>query len=205
MRTPFVLLSLLVSGCVSSGGGEVDLLELVDPGRDGVKGTWRFEGGRLETPRETFGRLQIPYALPGEYDLVAEVERMEGNNSFVFGLRVGGKTFAIMLDSDPESTSGIDQVDKAPFYDNDTTHRGKLFETGKSAKIRISVRKDRVRVSVDGQWIIDWPVDAAKLDLYPEWKVGDERALFVGSWETVYRIKSLVMAPFSGKGEILSK
>ena len=195
MRAATVLLSILVAGCASAGagtGGE-DLIALVDLERDALKGTWKREGGSLVTPAEQFGRLQIRCAPPAEYDVTAEVVRVKGKNSLVFGLRLAGKLFAVMLDSDPESTSGIDQVAEGPFYDNATTYKGKLFETGKPMMIRCSVRKGRVRVSVDGQRIIDWPAEPAKLGLYPLWKTRDDRALFIGSWETVFRIKSLAL------------
>lgn len=191
------LLLILLAGCASGPGGvpAVDLLAKIDVKRDGVNGTWTREGPHVVTAVAQFARLQFPHAVPEEYDLEAVVERVRGTNSLILGLAAGGKQVVAVLDGTDAHASGLDQIGGKQFYDNPTTFKGALFMEGKSHAIRAEVRRDSVRLSVDGRKIIDWKADFKQAGVYPQWRVPDRRALFIGSWETAFRVRSLMLSP----------
>jgi hypothetical protein len=199
-------LLVLSLGCAgpASGSRTVDLLKLIDPARDGVQGTWRFEGPALATATGRFSRLQIPYAPPAEYDLRAVVERKDGSNSIVFGLVAGGRQFCFVLDAfERDTASGIDLVDQAAFPDNETAWHGKILENGKPTEVVCSVRKDRLRVTVGARKVVDWPADYGRASLFKEWKLPSPEALFLGSWTAPYHVHRLELVPVSGEGRPL--
>jgi hypothetical protein len=190
--------ALLLSSCASAGGGPrtVDLLKLIDPAKHAVAGEWKLERGVLVTPTLRFARVQIPYAPPAEYDLRAVVERKSGANSIVFGLVAGGRQFCAVLDAfERGTTSGIDLVDALPFPDNETAFVGKVLENGKPTEVLLSVRKDRLAFTVGGKKIVDWKADYSRATLYPDWKVPDPKALFLGAWTAPYLVSALELTP----------
>ena len=78
----------------------VDLLKLIRPDKDAVKGKWSFQGDTLISPADALARVKIPYEPPEEYDLTVVTERKTGNNSLVVGLMVGGRQCQAELDGD---------------------------------------------------------------------------------------------------------
>ncbi len=190
--------ALLAAGCAGLGGGPktVDLLKLLDLPKNSVAGEWKLEGGVLATATQRFARLQIPYAPPAEYDLRAVVERKSGANSIVFGLVAGGRQFCAVLDAfERGTTSGIDLIDDKAFPDNETAFVGKVLENGKPAEVLISVRKDRLTFTVGGKKLSDWKADYSRATLFPDWKVPDPKALFLGAWTAPYHVTALEVTP----------
>ncbi len=182
-------------------GRAVDLLRLVDPKRDAVAGTWEFQGRSLAAPALQFGRLQVPYVPPEEYDLQAVVERTTGSDSIQIGLAYGWNQFLVIVDGiERDPSSGLDLVDRRPFYDNETTLKGRLIENGVRATISISVRRERIRAWVDGRRIIDWKANYARLSLWPSWTMPRRDTLFLGAWTGRRLVHSLVLYPVTGEG-----
>lgn len=184
--------------------GPLDLIKLIDPQKDSVAGTWTREGEVLSSPAIPFGRLQLPALPPDEYDLTLIVERKSGVDSFNLGLNSTGHPCVIILDGMKNGdTSGIDLVGGKGFMENETTYKGRLLLQDQPAQIVCAVRKDRITVSVDGRKIIDWAGDSGKLSAYRGWAVPEPRALFVGSYESGFRVQNLVLSPVSGTAHLL--
>jgi len=183
----------------------VDLLKLIDPGKDGVAGNWKLEEGKLLTTARPFDRILIPYIPPEEYDVIVEAEREGGSNSLNLGLARGDTQFVVILDAliDGKFTSGLDLIDGKPLYANETTIKGPLFEGGKRNRVVCSVRASQVIVTVNGKTVIDWNADYGRLSLYKDWKVPQKDTLFIGTWSAVVRYHSLQLRPISGRGKPL--
>jgi hypothetical protein len=182
----------------------VDLLKLVDPKQDRVAGEWAFDGKTLVSPPLAFGRITVPYVPPEEYDLRVVAERVGSGNSLSAGLVGGGRQFLVILDGMvPEAKSGLDLVDGRAFYDNATTHRGQLLADGQTRTILISVRRNRVQVSVDGRRVVDWKADFARVSLWPSWTMPRADTLFLGAWTSPQRVHRLELTPVSGPGKPL--
>ncbi|HLF91871.1 MAG TPA: hypothetical protein VJB14_00270 [Planctomycetota bacterium] len=184
--------------------GPVDLIKMLDPQKDAVAGTWTRDGDLLMSPAIPFGRIQLPALPPDEYDLTLSVERKSGVDSFNIGLTSGGRPCVVILDGMKNGdTSGIDIVGGKGFMENETTFKGRLLLQDQPAQVVCSVRKDRITVSVDGKKIIDWTGSPAKLSAYRGWAVPEPRALFVGSYESGFRVQNLVLSPVTGTALLL--
>ncbi len=183
--------------------GAVDLLVLVDPAKDAVKGVWTKDADGLTCPAGDHIRLQVPYVPPDEYDLLYEVERREGADGLLLGLSRGTAQWAATLDSQPASgyKSGLESLDgQGP-----SAVTGRLFTNGATSRVEVKVRRAGVSVSVDGRAVIDWKGSFGRLSLPDGWKVPNPRALFVAAWGSRYRFTRIVLVPVSGPGTPLRK
>ena len=183
----------------------IDLLRLVDVDRDKVAGDWTFDGTTLVSPAVQFGRIAIPYIPPEEYDLRIVAERQGRGNSLNVGLVAGGRQVMAIVDGFvPEPRSGLDLIDKKPFYDNETTdRRGLAFSETRPSTVTIAVRRARVRVVVDGRTIVDWKADYSRVSLWAGWFMHRPDTLFLGTWTTPQRIHSLELLPIGRPGKPL--
>jgi hypothetical protein len=183
----------------------IDLLRLIDPARDGVLGAWAIKEGRLTTTGRPFDRIQIPYLPPDEYDVIVDAERLGGSNSLNLGLARGDVQVVVILDAliNGDFISGLDLIDRKPFYDNETVKKGALFETGKRSRVVCSVRASKITVTVDGKAVIDWPADYRRLSLYKDWKVPRSDTLFIGTWTGKVAFHGLELRTVSGRGKPL--
>jgi hypothetical protein len=184
---------------------DVDLLKLIDPAKDAVEGTWRLTGGKLQTTGRPFNRIEIPYVPPAEYDLKMVVEKVGMIGSFTLGLAFDDTQWSAVLDAQAEgkNKSGLDLVEGNPFNLNETTHTAALFAEKRKSTLLVSVRKDRVTVTVDEKKIIDWKADYERLTLYPGWRVPHKNVLFLGSWTAIFRFDQMELHPVTGKGRAL--
>jgi hypothetical protein len=179
-------------------GAPVDLLHLVDATRDAVQGRWGFDGDSLYTSSTQWGRLQINYVPPAEYDLKVVVRRESGGNSFNLGLSNGHKQFMLVIDGNDGITSGIDLVGDRGFSANETTFGGKVLAMGVPTTLDIAVRKGGVTLTVGKKVLMDWQGPFASLQVFPNWRVQDAKSLFLGSWQTLYRVDEMVLTPLAG-------
>lgn len=176
-----------------------DLLGLVDASKDAVRGSWGFDGGALLTSSVQWGRLQIPCVPPAEYDLELEVERKSGGNSLNIGLVADGRQFLVVLDGWEEGKwAGLDIVNEKPFFQNETSRPGRVLKKGQVHRVVCSVRKDGVRVDVNAQRLLESKVAPRLYSLHESWRVPDPRALLIGSWESVFSIRKMILRPVAG-------
>ena len=180
-----------------------NLLDLIDPKSDGIKGAWRKEGSALIAPKDSHAQLEIPYIPPAEYDLRAVVERMDGKAFLLIGLAVGDTQFDVVLDA-PGGITSLHQLDRKNFSDNEVAHVGSaLFTAGKPSTVLCSVRRNRLMVSVDGRSLIDWKANYRRLRLLGAWKLKNKNTVFLGSIQTRFRIHELKLTPFLQGGKRL--
>jgi hypothetical protein len=94
-------------------GPPVDLLEVVEPERDSVRGEWEKDGDVLVSPAFEHANLQVPYVPPEEYLIEAVVHRQSGNGPVWLGIVQEGQQTALQVDSWPAEgyTSGLDAID----------------------------------------------------------------------------------------------
>jgi hypothetical protein len=198
---------LLCSGCAAPGAPasrDINLLKHVDQALGAVEGEWKFDGPALVTPNVKFGRIQIWYVPPEEYDVRMVAERSSGANSIVLGLVSGGRPFMVAIDAfEHDPASGVEMIDAKSFADNETAVAGRLLEIGKRGTIVVSVRKKSIGVTVNGKKIVDWKGEPEQLSLHPKWKMPHKEALWLGAFGCVYRIHELMLVPITGEGKPL--
>jgi len=185
-------------GGASSG---MDLLDLLDIPQDAVKGVWGFSGRSLIAPAGPYSRLQFPVIPPAEYDFLAEVTRVKGNDSLDIGLPLGGKQILLVIDGG--ECSGLEYIDKNPFNGNETSAKGRFLVGLQAHRIKCSVRKSGVQVSIDGKVVIDWSLEKQSFGIQENWNVFRKDVPFLGSWETSYSFDDVRLVPVGGEAKRL--
>jgi hypothetical protein len=180
---------------------DIDLLPLLRPEKHSVGPPWTRGADGVVSPPLPWSRVQIPYGPPEEYDLAMSVRRIQGLDSLNIGLVSGGRQFMVILDGESGSAAWIDRIDPGAPGSGSSRYPHKIFlEKDTPVSIDVRVRKAGLTVTANGLKILDWQGTSASLSLFPNWKVPDSRALFLGSFETSYRIERLTLSPRSGAG-----
>lgn len=187
----------------------VELLALIDPDKDAVHGHWKVAGGILTTPSEPRHqphRIRLPILPGSEYDLELVAERKGGQPAIVIGLVSGDRQVALDLDGWGEGDrAGLSNIDGKNGYDNEATHRGKLLTDNVPSVVRCQVRRDGIRVVVDGKAVIDWKGDRKRLSVWEGWTMPDAKAPFLACWGSDIRITKLVLTPSTGESTVMPR
>jgi hypothetical protein len=193
-----------------SGLPPVDLLAMIDPKLDSIAGDSTFDGKNLMLVGTYWGRLQIPYSPPVEYDLAMKVERQDGDNTLIIGLVSGESQFAISLDTwapqkeaSGQQYNGLQTLDGKGCWENESMIRGSFLPKGKTVSILLSVRRAGVLVTLDGKKFLDWKGSSKRLGMYGQWAVRNPNALFLGAWTSRFQISQMTLTPFLGQGKSL--
>ncbi len=183
---------------------ELDLLSLADTETCWQVGEWSREAGKLESPRQFGARIELPYSPPEEYRLTAIVEPLDKPNGLLFGQRSGSQRFVALLNfgRDERGESALEHIDGRN-VGNDSTFSGNVFQQSRLSQVIMTVRKDRVVVSVDGNVIVNWTGDRTRLSLSGYWKTPNDKALFLGAYDCRYRFHRLTLAPITGEGKLI--
>ncbi|HRX79590.1 MAG TPA: hypothetical protein P5307_11050 [Pirellulaceae bacterium] len=185
---------------------EIDLLALVDVEECWKLGEWTKEAGELVSPKQFGARIELPYSPPEEYRLKVIVEPLDKPNGLLLGQRSGNNRFVALLNysRDEQGQSALENID-GQNVGNDSTFLGQVFQQHRLSQVIVSVRKQQVTVAVDGNLIINWPGDRARLSLSNYWKTPNDTALFLGAYDCRYRFHRITLEPISGQGKLLLK
>jgi hypothetical protein len=184
----------------------VDLLELADPASCWVVGTWSREDDKLLSPKRYGARLELPYSPPREYRLTLIAEPLDQPNGLILGQRLGDHRFVTLFNhaSGDAHRSAVENVDGRN-VGNETTFSGAMFKKNRLSQVIVTVRKDRVLMSVDGHTIANWKGTPDRLSLSDYWKTPNQEALFLGAYDCRYRFHRITLQPLSGKGRVLKE
>jgi len=186
---------------------KIDLLPLVVLRHDLVHGRWEMKDGALVgLSAEPAARVMIPYLPPEEYDLVVTAERTEGKDAFIMGLASGDSQFVHILDGytgEKKCLSGFEVLDGRLARENDSTREGFSFLEGESSLLFYAVRKGRVAVTVRGDRILDWKGEFTRLSVRPDYRINNPGALFVGAYNSRFRITRISLYPVGPPGRRL--
>jgi len=183
----------------------VNLLKLIDPKRDSVSGEWKLDSGALVSPRSSSASiLQIPYRAPEEYELKLVAARQAGDKDLYIGLLGGGRQFNVNFDGYASGDiGGLNIIDGREADTNETRFKQKIFSDNRARTILVEVRKTVVTVSVEGRTVIEWKADYRKITPRRPGLVPNPSALFIGDYDTAFRITELWLTPISGSGQKL--
>ncbi|MDB5290895.1 MAG: DJ/PfpI family protein, partial [Phycisphaerales bacterium] len=178
----------------------VDLLKLIDPARDTVKGTWKMAGSALSGASDAgnpVASLRIRYQPPEEYDLKVEFTRVKGNECVAQILSHGGHSFLAVEGGWANTVCGIDIIDGKRADSNPSTQKfPQVLKTGARSVVIVEVRSRSVTVKLNGSVVTRYPTNYANLGLYKAfWDIGDSQ-LGLGAFdgETVFHSVQLIDA-----------
>ena len=78
----------------------VDVLQLVDPAENSAKGTWSRRGPEIIGEAQGIGRLMMPVAVEGSYEMEVEFTRETGNSDVNTVVVAGSRQCAVMFSAD---------------------------------------------------------------------------------------------------------
>ncbi len=170
-----------------------DVLALVDPEKDAVKGTWRRQDKALAVEPVGHGRIMIPVAPEGSYELRASFVRQSGNESVDFILPVGSSSVAVVLSGGGGAVSGLSCVNGKEADLNEAKVSPGRLENGHEyrAECRVIVQGNQamITVTLDGQPYIMWSGLQSALSVPGMKKLPDPTLLGLGAFgsNTVFR------------------
>jgi hypothetical protein len=204
------VLALLVGASVSLAAGDdpppakkrpVDLLALAMTGGRPVKGQWVVvKKALVSAPADQGSLVQIPYEAPEEYDLELTAERIKGTDSLGIVLPLGRNQPCVVLDGLNATVSGIGRVEGKPFHQNDTSHKGKVFQDAGTVDIRCEVRARSIGVWADTVELLKWEGNPRNLSFDPGFELPDKKTIGLGAYNSSYRVTKLVLTPVTGEG-----
>ena len=178
-------------------GTTSDVLKLIDTERDSRLGLWHWaERKRILASSWGDRMLQLPVAVPNEYDLAFTLEGSPGIHDVGVVLPVGDRQVILLIDGGGKSASGLTLVDGKLWNDNASTHRGAVLLDGKPNELVCQVRADSVKLSCNGATVIDWHGDPRRLSL-EFGKVASWDGLCIGGFRAAYRVSKLDFTPIS--------
>ncbi|HVX61211.1 MAG TPA: NPCBM/NEW2 domain-containing protein, partial [Pirellulales bacterium] len=181
----------------------INLLRLIDPQRDSIKGAWRLEQGRLLSPEEFAPRLAIPFRLPPEYVLTVVVERLQGDDAFAVGLVAGQFKAAAVVDGWRGAASGLHLLDGQSAENNATTRLGQSLSNEKPNTLIYEVAPSGIRVKCDGEVLINFQGDFNRLSWPAEFgPLVPDRLELVGSPHARLAIDKLELTVISDPDKI---
>jgi hypothetical protein len=184
----------------------MDLLALVDPAADTVRGDWRRQADGLRAhgfvPE---ARICIPVIPEGDYELQARLRRIAGINTVGVVLALGKGQAAVMLSADGGGLHGLGDVDGKGPKDTGILIRPGTLEKDKeyvlTARVTLRGKESRIVVELDGQHLFQWSGDPATLSA-PGWcTVKDTRCLGLLSSNSATLFSSLRLKMLSGEAK----
>ncbi len=176
----------------------IDLLKRINTKRDTVSGEFRLENGRLIHRGGGDRRIYLPYQPPLDYDLIAEIKRVDASDgAFVFLLLLNGKQTMVAVDSYRMQTTGLTFVDGADLdsVKNDSAHRKTVLPQGSLTQIRLVVRGAKVQIYAGDTRIVDWQGKQSRLSLPENWATPNPKALAIGSTVSQFEVSRLEIIP----------
>lgn len=178
--------------------GSVNLLKLILPATDAVSGQWELKDGLLVSNNAGAAKLAIPYEPPEEYDFKVVFTRLEGSAEIIQALTKAGKPFAWQM-----ALSGTQfRLFNMGNAKNTSVTREPL-QNGRTYTSLVQVRKDGVKVLLDGKVIVDVKTDFSDVAPAPVWRLPSDNVLGVGSHQSATRFHQIEVIEVKGKGRLI--
>jgi len=165
------------------------LLEKVDIELGTVNGQWTLKDGELQSDGTPGARLQIPFEVPDEYDLVCEFTRLSGNSTFNLLLSRRGKKFGYCLGWKDSSCHFFDVNRSGP---NPTTQPLSI-QNGRRYAVRVEVRDAGLKAYIDEKKIAELTTNYTDMGRWDGWDLKNNNFIGIGTWESPAVIHKLDM------------
>lgn len=155
----------------------VNLLAQVDVQRDTVHGKWELKNGELHGDATEGARIQFPYEVADEYDVLCDFTQLSGTSTFNVLLARGDKMFGYTIGL--RSTTGF--FDIAKEVPGQTTLPFAM-QHGKKYALKIEVRNESVKAYMDGVLRNQWLTPFQTVPRWSGWHLKNNRYLGIGTW-----------------------
>lgn len=182
----------------------VDLMPRIYPEADTVNGFWTREGNALKSDGTAFGRFEIPYEPPADYDfkIVFTVKTARGDVAQMCASEAGPFTWKMGALA---NRYAIIEATNNKGDDNESRYlKQPMLESGKTYESVVRVRGNLVEGYMDGKRV-------SKLAINPTgprprgsfWSLPHDKTLGVGVWATVCLVQTIEITEVRGHGRWL--
>jgi hypothetical protein len=185
-------------------GRKVNLLPVIDPVRDAVRGTWKIGPDGITSNNEECARLVIRYQPPAEYDFRIEFTRRGGTVDVTQLLEVSGRGVIWAMGAFHNTVAGFGRVSGAWLDLNPTGVKAKdMLADGRRYESVVRVRKGGVEAYLDGRRVTQYIGDPARLSLEQNWEI-PAGMLGIGSYQSPTTFHVIEVIEVSGPGKVLT-
>lgn len=177
----------------------LNLLPLIEPARDTVRGEWTREFDTLVGDRGGFAMIEIPYRPAAEYDYRVEFTPRKRGSVGALHLARGDRCFTFNFFGAGGATFGFECIDGKALPGNPTATRMVPMEVGRRYVTVVEVRTNEVRAFLNNCFVAAWKTDYADLQTDERWKLRDASLLGLGC-QTRVEFHSARVREVAGKG-----
>lgn len=159
-----------------------ELFPLVDLNRDVVAGTWTYDGESLRSTATSAGRLMLPLAPDGNYQLQVEFTRLSGTEPLSLVFPVGQTQARLVFDGpalQDASRTTLELVEGQAKHESVISLADPTLEDGRRYRAQISVTtagaKSHVAVSLDEHSVLEWSGPTRLLSVSSPFELPDRR------------------------------
>jgi hypothetical protein len=182
---------------------QVDLMPLINPRLDGLRGKWTLRGGVLRSSGGGDELLQFPYEPPEEYDYEVHFVRVRGDNCVIQILSHENMPFIWVMGTGASKRFTFHYLKGAGDFENRTTRDYTQMASGREYVSVVKVRRDGVKAYLDGELVSTWDTDYSDVENRPFWRLQDSAALGLATSALETEFRSIRVTEVSGKGKIL--
>ena len=198
-----------IEGGVIKPGQWVDLLPLVDPEKDAVKGEWKRRDGGLavQSPGRNRWRIELPVAARSSYQVQFRFTRHRGNDGIFFQLPVGSSHVALALSHWNGGAHGLDLIDGDNPHENATGVKPGRLENGRphTLDVQVKVRGQACDIAarLDGSRLLQWSGDVSSLSVWGEFGLPHPHCFGLNVTDVDVTFASARLKMLSGEARLL--
>jgi serine/threonine protein kinase len=178
----------------------VNLLSLIDPVKDAVKGEWRIKDNELVSDKSRQAQIQLPFEPPNEYDFRIVFTCSEGMPTVCHYLSHRGSCALWIMGG--VSTFIFPGADATRIKENrNTAHADRHLEFNRKYVSLLQVRNKGVTAYFDGDLVCRWTTDYSDARLFSTWDTPNHKCLALGCDATVTIFHTIELLELSGKGK----
>jgi hypothetical protein len=185
----------------SSRSGWIDLMPLIDPGKDAVVGKWEKKNGELLSGMASRGRIGIPYIPPDEYDVEVQYTRLGNDSNAIILYKPGASQFVLGIGWHGRHM-GFAMINGKSVDGNSTTKAIALTKN-KTYACRVEVRDTYVRAYMDGKLMIEHKTDYRDFGMHHYWEIGSKNTLGLFDNVSPTRYHKIMLREVKGRGRPL--
>ena len=182
----------------------VKLLMLpVDLEKDALNGKWERKGNSLLSGAGDHTRIAFPYQPPEEYDFRVIFTCLKRGGDVSLLLSQAGQPFVVVLGGYNNTVAGLQMVSGKGVNNNSTTVRRKILDAETKHDCIVRVRKDGVKVYLDGRLLIEL-ADPAQLSVSKEYALPPGKQDWIGlaNFQSPTRYDLARVIEVSGPGKL---
>jgi len=191
-------------------GQWVDLLSLVDPQKDTVKGGWqKKEGGLSIEQTPPWACIKVPVVTNGSYELDVRFVRTSGDESLGVFLPVGSSRVLLEFSILKGKAGGFNVIGGKPAPENEAAVKPCALENGHEYRVHVQTRvrgeTAKITVTLDGKPWTSWEGRHSSLSVFHDWGMPQPKTFGFSAWCVGVSFRSARLKMLSGEARVFPR